>query len=114
MPILIFAVLAPVVLLSACASPKQTHGHSQPKTAPGAANPASATVLSRAEVIALAKRVAASHKIPLDEYQGPIVWEPAGGDHKWRVMFYREKFLGDHFIVRVDDSTGETSFWPGE
>lgn len=70
--------------------------------------------LTKSEVIEAARHEAEERRIPLSEFQGPIVQRSAGSSHAWLVFWHRDRYPGDHFLIQVDELSGEARFWGGK
>jgi hypothetical protein len=67
--------------------------------------------MQRQEAVDKAKQTARGKDWDLDQYQEPTA-ELADGT--WTVRFEgRKRAPGNHFLVQVDDATGEAELWPG-
>jgi hypothetical protein len=63
------------------------------------------------EAVRKAEQVARDKGWALDDYETPTAELKDG---RWTVRFEgRRRAPGNHFVVQVDDATGEATLWPG-
>ena len=67
--------------------------------------------MQRAQAIEKARETARGKDWDLDQYEEPTA-ELASGT--WTIRFEgRKRAPGNHFVVQVDDGTGDAVLWPG-
>jgi hypothetical protein len=70
--------------------------------------------LTEQEVVQAAVREAERRRIPLQEFKGPHVQRLHERTHVWSIIYNRDLFPGDYFMVVVNALTGETEFVGGQ
>jgi len=107
-PSICFTLSTSALLVAGCAhAPRQTGPSSATDTKPVGAS------LSTAEAIRIAKQAAQRQGVQLHDFKEPKA-QFTSKDHSWWLLFDGQVPMpGNHFVVSIDDPTGNTRFFPG-